>query len=120
MIRRSPRAPVCFLTACAATALSAKDVKLPAGESGAVSTSAEVQSENFCRARERRGLQQVNAACSKQVGVLLDERELWFFQDPNQVALRECFQRGRDRNTPDESGSGKASLSGQSTARGIS
>lgn len=32
MIRRSPRAPVCFLTACAATALSARDVKLPRAE----------------------------------------------------------------------------------------
>lgn len=99
MIRRSPRAPVCFLTACAATALSARDVKLRRAK-----TAGPCSGEAVERIRGKSS-QQLNPARSEQVGVLLDERELWFLQDPNQVALRERFQSGRDGNAPDESGS---------------
>jgi hypothetical protein len=58
----------------------------------------------------------VNAARSEQVGVLLDERELWFLQDANQVAFRERFQGGRDRNSSNEPGT-QILESGQFTAR---
>lgn len=48
------------------------------------------------------GSQQVDAARGEQVRVLLDERELWFLQDPDQVIFREGLQSGRDRDTTDK------------------